>query len=154
MELNKDLYSEIKKLSNLTNRYVRNNSISKQNNLTKTQHIVILYIYDKQQEGKTVYQKDIEKHFMIRRSTATELLKKLEKLGYLIRQNCISDARLKDLILTKKALTTAKNSNQNVKTFNDMLGQNITDEEKLVLINIVQKMQSNLLKELDNEKNS
>lgn len=155
MNQSENLCDEIKKLSNLTNRYIRQNkNNSNQNKLTRTQHIIILYIYGNQKDGKTVYQKDIENHFMIRRSTATELLKKLEKVGYLIRKPSLLDARLKDLILTKKSINIAKDANQSVKNLNDILGQNITKEEISVLKNIIQKMQNNLLKELNDEKNS
>ena len=45
---------------------------------------IIDYIYDRGNDP--VFQRDIEKEFTIRRSTATELLKLMEKNGLITRQ--------------------------------------------------------------------
>ena len=52
---------------------------------------------------KDIYQKDIEKEFQIRRSTATGILQLLEKNGFVIRETVEWDARLKKLVPTAKA---------------------------------------------------
>lgn len=49
-----------------------------------------------------VYQKDIESHFAISRSTVTNIVKCMEKKGYIKRESVDSDARLKKLVLTKQ----------------------------------------------------
>ena len=54
--------------------------------------------------GLETFQKDIEKAYEIRRSTATGILQLLEKNGYLKRQSVSEDARLKKLVLTAKAI--------------------------------------------------
>ena len=149
------LFNEIRKLSNLTTRYIRKTqNIKTKSELTKPQTIILMYIYENQKDGFKVYQKDIEDKFMIRRSTATELLKKLERLNYIKRQTSPLDARLKDLILTEKSLVFIKHANKNAKNFGDIVGKNITEEEKLTLKNIICKMQKNLTEELNNEKNT
>ena len=50
-----------------------------------------------------IYQKDVEKEFQIRRSTATGTLQILEKNGFIRREPVKQDARLKKLVPTDKA---------------------------------------------------
>ena len=49
-----------------------------------------------------VYQKDIESHFAISRSTVTNIVKCMEKEAYGRRESVESDARLKKLVETKQ----------------------------------------------------
>ena len=60
---------------------------------------VIGYIY-RFGSRQDVFQKDIEREFNIRRSTATVLLQNLELNGYIIRQPIEQEARLKKILLT------------------------------------------------------
>ena len=60
--------------------------------LTNMQKRVLHYILF-QSLKKDIYQKDIEKEFQIRRSTATGILQLLEKNGFLIRETVEWDAR-------------------------------------------------------------
>ena len=51
---------------------------------------------------RDVYQKDIEEEFQIRKSTATGILKLMEKHGFIRRESAQQDARLKRIVPTKK----------------------------------------------------
>lgn len=51
-----------------------------------------------------VFQKDIEKEFNLRSSTASETIKNLESKGLLYRESIDGDGRKKKLILTQKAM--------------------------------------------------
>lgn len=62
--------------------------------ISGSQGQVLLFIL----RNPTVYQKDLEKAFHLRPSTATGLLKRMEKNGLLRRESCTEDARLKQLI--------------------------------------------------------
>ena len=46
---------------------------------------------------KDVYQKDIEEHFNITRSSVAGIVKLMEQKGYILRQSVQGDARLKKL---------------------------------------------------------
>ena len=70
--------------------------------LTGTQGQVLCYIFIKSQ-WQDIYQRDIEDMFEIRRSTATGILKLLERDGYIERVSVPTDARLKKIVLTAKA---------------------------------------------------
>ena len=51
-----------------------------------------------------IFQKDIEEEYSIRPSTATELLKQMEKNGLILREKVHYDNRMKKIDLTDKAL--------------------------------------------------
>ena len=53
---------------------------------------------------KDLYQKDIEEEFQIRKSTVTGYVQLMEKNGLIQRKSVESDARLKSLIPTEKAI--------------------------------------------------
>lgn len=54
-------------------------------------------------QDRDIFQKDVEIEFDFRPSTASELLKKMESKGYILREVSKTDARLKKLTLTDKA---------------------------------------------------
>ena len=62
---------------------------------------ILRYLYEHQ--DKEIYQKDIEKEFGLRPSTATEVLKALEKKELICRVSEKQDARLKRIEFTSKA---------------------------------------------------
>lgn len=61
--------------------------------LTMMQCWIIRFLYEHEEEE--VYQRDIEAEFSIARSTATGILKLMEKKGYIRRVSVERDARLK-----------------------------------------------------------
>jgi len=144
-----DICNEIKKFTNLLARYARKNYFSgDQEKITRTQSLFIGYIYNHTKKGEKVYQKDIEKHFSIRRSTATECLKKLEATGHIIRKSSSLDGRLKEITLTKKALLNMKKVDNSIKDVGKIVSQGISKEEFEVFKNVIVKMKNNLNQEL------
>ena len=71
--------------------------------LTSVQSAILGYIYRKSKKDK-VYAKDIEKEFDMRRATAAGILLLMEKQELIEREKVGNDARLKSIVLTKKAL--------------------------------------------------
>lgn len=59
--------------------------------------------YLEEHEGETVFQKDLESAFKIRRSTVSCMVELMEQKGLLRRESVDGDARLKRLILTDKS---------------------------------------------------
>ena len=68
--------------------------LEEESGLTNMQSLVLHYIAFQTVE-RNLYQKDVEKAFQIRRSTATGILQFLEKEGYIYRESVDRDARLK-----------------------------------------------------------
>jgi DNA-binding MarR family transcriptional regulator len=61
---------------------------------------IIGYLCDN--KDRDIYQKDIEEHFEIAKSTVAGTLKLMEKKGYIVRSSVESDARLKKIQVTKQ----------------------------------------------------
>lgn len=91
-----------------------------------------------------VFQKDIEKEFNIRRSTATVMLQKLEQKGYLVREPVDSDGRLKRIVLTEKAQETHREIRKQIDAFHEELERGLTQEEKKEFLRISDKIMKNL----------
>ena len=93
--------------------------------LTNMQKRVLHYILF-QSLKKDIYQKDIEKEFQIRRSTATGILQLLEKNGFVIRETVEWDARLKKLVPTAKAEGVREEILSNIRYMETILKQGIS----------------------------
>lgn len=91
-----------------------------------------------------IYQKDIESEFAISRSTVTNILKLMEKKGYITRTSVESDARLKKISLTDKGKQTGailqKAVDENEKVFDKLLDE---DEKKSFLL-LIKKLRYGL----------
>ena len=93
---------------------------------------------------RDIYQKDIESEFAISRSTVTNILKLMEKKGYITRASVASDARLKKIALTDKGIQTAvmlkKAVEENEKSFDRLLD----NDEKETFLRLVKKLRYGL----------
>lgn len=93
-----NLYHEIKVLSRLLKReFDASEEKSKIESITSSNGSVIGFIA---LSTTDVYQKDVEAHFSVRRSTASRMLGTLEEKGLIRRESVESDARLKKILLT------------------------------------------------------
>lgn len=101
------------------------------------------YIHDRS-EQQDVFQRDLEKAFNIRRSTATVMLQNLEQKGYIIREAVEQDARLKRIVLTDKAVEVDMAIRKQIDAFNEELEAGITEEERTELFRILDKIIQNL----------
>lgn len=78
---------------------------------------------------RDVYQKDIEEEFQIRKSTATGILKLIEKNGYICRECEKRDARLKKIVPTKKAEVLRPVLLKNIRNTEHQLTEGIAEAE-------------------------
>ncbi len=93
---------------------------------------------------RPVYQKDIEKEFGLRPSTATEALKNLEAKGLICRISEKQDGRLKRIELTSKAEEIRHLITSEIAESENLLLKGITEEERRIFIKIGKKMLKNL----------
>lgn len=96
---------------------------------------------------RPVYQKDIEKEFGLRPSTATEALKNLEAKGFICRISEKQDGRLKRIELTSKAEEIRHLITSEIAESENLLLKGITEEERRIFIEIGKKMLKNLDKQ-------
>ena len=110
--------------------------------LTMRQCWIIRFLYEHEEEE--VYQRDIEAEFSIARSTATGILKLMEKKGYIRRVSVERDARLKKLELTALGVNMEEGTIRNINQMETLLRQGISDEELEVFFRVIRKMRSNI----------
>ena len=90
------------------------------------------------------YQKDIESFFKLRRSTVSSQLDTLEKKGLIQRVPVSHDARLKKLVLTEEGLRISGQVLLVLEQMNDFMIQGLSQEETVVLTNLLRKIEQNL----------
>ncbi len=135
---------EIKTLDHIIERNIINISLKNGMDRVTVMHgWIIGYLYAN--EHRDIYQKDLESEFCISRSTVTNILKLMEKKGYIERISVEKDARLKKIILTDKA---RKIQRQNYIDMHNMvetqLKKGISEEDMEKFIQIIRKMKENL----------
>ena len=95
---------------------------------------------------RDIYQRDVEREFRIRRSTATGILQNMEKNGYITRAPVEHDGRLKKLCLTEKAERRHDEIHRNIENIERQLRKGISQEEIETFLDIVGRMAENLEK--------
>ena len=111
--------------------------------LTGVQNAIMGFIMDHAKK-QDVFQKDIEKEFNIRRSTATIMLQILEQKGYIRRSAVEYDARLKKIELTTKAEKMQQRVRHEIDLFHDEIEKGFSKEEREQLLYLLDKIKRNL----------
>lgn len=114
-----------------------------EDHLTNMQKLVLHSIMFESLEHD-VYQKDLEKQFEIRRSTATGILQLLEKNGFICREQEKKDARMKRILPTEKAIGLRKEILGNIRDMEHVLRKDIPEEDVQVCLRVLEKMSANL----------
>lgn len=143
--MSKNLGILINKIANQLKRKM-DKEMNENYNLTKTQSLVLSYI----NSNKEIYQKDIEKRFSIRRSTATEILNLMEKRNLIKRTPSKIDKRLNNIEITEEGIKLEKVGKEKIKELEKHMTKSLTKEEKKELIRLLEKVEQNLL---EREKN-
>ena len=141
-----DVFLEMRKFANQYHRTVLAEQ-SKRGILQKSTHMQrILICYLCENEGIVTFQRDLEKKFCIRRSTATTLLNALENKGFIERKAVDYDARLKQIVVTQKGKNLFKKISTDMLEFEQQILQNISESEIQVFLSTLQKLAENLIK--------
>ncbi len=107
----------------------------------------ISYFFDNM--DKDIFQKDFETEFSIRRSTASNILKTMEQNGFITRVSVESDARLKKIVLTNKAIDMHKAVLKNINKREQRLQKGLTDQEIDAFLKTADRLIANM--EEDND---
>lgn len=136
---------EIKTVHNLLKRNFESSPVNKKlKNLTGMQRWIIGYLSDN--EGKDIFQRDLEEEFSVRRSTATGILQLMEKNDLITRESVSYDARLKKLVLTPKAIEIQKIITEGIRRNEEMLCEGISQEDLEVFLKVIKQIRKNLEK--------
>ena len=133
----------INKTSRLVKRYLdRKRRENGSDGSTQNQGRIIGFVYNNPE--KDVFQKDIEKEFGIRRSTATNTLKLMEKNGMLKRERVSYDERMKKITLTQKSMEIIQSIDKDMKKFNKTVEKGITEVERKIFLRVLDKIKNNI----------
>ncbi len=133
---------EIRTLNNCVKRFVQSKKPIELDKSTGVHGWAIKFFYENRE--KDVFQRDFEARFSIRRSTATNMLKLMEKNGIITRQKVPYDARLKKIMLTDKAIEIHKKATDNITMIDSMLKKGISPSELYTFYSVIDKIKANL----------
>lgn len=111
--------------------------------LTSMHGRILGYLYWSPQ--KDVYQKDIEEHFNITRSSVTGVVKLMEQKGYILRQSVQGDARLKKLSLTDLGIRACEQSMEAFHQVEGLAIRGLSPEQVETFLSLCDTIQSNLI---------
>ena len=131
---------EIKMLDNMIERKIFKD-INKRK-LTNTQIRILKYLFDN--KDTIVYQNDIEKEVLLRRSTISGILNTMEKNNLIKKFQSKTDARKKEVALTSYSLNKHKEIENKIADIEKILLKDITNEEQKSLIKVLNKLKENL----------
>lgn len=90
------------------------------------------------------FQKDIEDEFDLRASTASEMLKSMERKGFIKRQPIAEDARMKKIVITPIGLSFQKQVQRDLAEMDAKISAGISDKDKEFFFRIAEIMLKNL----------
>ena len=103
---------------------------------------IIKYIL--KNDGKIIYQRDLEEVFNLRRATISGILKTMEKNNVIIRVCDPNDARGKIVILSDDAKKFFKEKENLFKKIETVLKKDISKEELEIFYKVILKMRDNI----------
>lgn len=131
----------LRRLSNMMRR-LADTDMNADSFMTPMQGRVIGYL--KHHPGQEVFQRDLEREFQIRRSTASAILQTMEKNGLLRRESVPQDARLKKLALTERAERFSERFMREMAKAESLITQGVTQEEMDAFFTVTEKFERNL----------
>ena len=95
-------------------------------------------------QGKPVFQKDIEEHIEIGRSTLSEVINVMEKNDLLKRIPSKADGRYRELVMTDRGREIGGRFAKGAERFNEQLCTGISDDELKICLDIIERMTENV----------
>ena len=143
MQHEKNIGFNVRRLANYIRRDIEKSSASGKIVLPKgVNGWAIHYFYDNR--DKQIFQRDFENRFSIRRSTASNNLKTMEQHGFIQRVSVENDARLKQIILTDKAIKIHEEIMKDIERREALLRKGFTEAEIEQFVNMIDRLILNL----------
>ena len=148
MQHEKNIGFNVRRLTNYIKRDIEKSSASGKIILPKgVNGWAIHYFYDNRE--KEIFQRDFEQRFSIRRSTASNILKTMEQNGFIQRVSVKNDARLKQIILTDKAIKIHEEIMKDIERREAVLRKGFSDDEIEKFLGMIDRFVINL--EVEND---
>lgn len=145
MERNKYIFFEMNRCARLIKRHIDNDPEAARSNvekLTGAHGWAIGFFYHNR--DRDVFQRDFEKECNVRRSSATQMLKRMEKKGMIKRVGVDYDARLKKIVLTERAVEIQKTIDEKFAELEERLKEGISEEELRTFFTVLSKIRKNI----------
>ncbi len=133
---------EVRTLSNLINRRINQMISEEEDSLTAHQTWILNYLVSN--SDRDIMQRDIEKHFSVRRSTTSHMLQLMENNGYITRISASDDARMKRIVITSKGTEAQARMADRLNRFENLLQDNLSKEDLAALSRLLQQMADNI----------
>lgn len=135
---------EIRELSILLTRYIeKEKTLNNFEDIQGLQVWTLGYLYKNRR--KVIFQKDIEREFSIRKSTTSSLVKRMIKNGFIeVKKGTQKDKRLKQLVLTDKAVSQIQAFKPHVHRLEEKITDNISPQELEQFKETLKKIKNNL----------
>ena len=134
----------IKILSNYLNRrLLQIPAFKNQTDITPVQGMILGFVIEAED---SVFQKDIEQMFTLRRSTVSGVLSSMEESGLITRERVESDARLRKICATEKGKKLHSLIRSELGGIECQITAGLTDAEVTAFLHTAEKIKRNLLK--------
>lgn len=109
------------------------------NHYREQSHLLILIA-----ENDGIMQRDLAEKMDVRPSSMTEMITKMEKAGFISRQQDERDQRIMHIFLTEKGKSSVEDSQKNDIMLTASLFQGLTDEEITEMLRLTEKLSAHL----------
>lgn len=129
---------EINSVSNMLKR----NAPRLEKSPTRMQMWIISYIRNNSE--RDIFQGELERTFNITRATASDILKRMERDGFVIRKSATHDARMKKITLTDEAIQIADEIRRNILKNEYLMARDISADDLNTFFRVIDKIKENL----------
>lgn len=134
---------ELRKFNNMMKRdFYKSDFRREMENTMGTSSWIIGFLVDNR--DRDVFQRDIENTFSMRRSTASNILRLLEKKGIIKRESVDYDGRLKKIVMTEKAIEINERMIADMSEREAKLTKGISENELEIFFKVIDKMRKNI----------
>ncbi len=105
---------------------------------------IIRFLYENRE--RDIYQKDIEKYFLVGRSTVTNSIQLMEKKGLVRREFVECDARLKKVLLTEKGIQSHETIENMIAEMNSGILEGIDEQDAQIFLKVIRRIRENIEK--------
>lgn len=143
MNLQKDIGHKIRCAHNAISKYF--NTCWNHSEMEPTRMQCGTMHFLRENEGKDVFQKDIEEAFSVSGATATNILKIMEKEGIITRVPMLQDARLKKIELTEKGIALDEIARSNVDKLEAGMRKGFSEDELTIFRDYLDRLTQNIV---------
>lgn len=134
---------ELRELSLMLGQYIeKEESLKEIAAIRGPQGFALGYLY--KNRDRDIYQKDLEHELSIRKPTASKLVDRMKKNGFITTITSAQDKRLKQLVITEKGLRQVELFQEFLIQFEQKLRRGISEEELTQFFATLDKIKKNI----------